>query len=265
MKKRATWVNGVLDGGVPGDDLGLLRGLTVFDTWRTYGDHPFRLTQHLERFEASAAEMSIALPSREEICAEVARASASFPKGADLQIRFTVTGGGARIVDVQILDEARIWGEVKVGKLRWDPPEWLPGVVKHGSRASWVLAAQRQHADEVLLVDSGGFILEANRSNVFAVIDGVVRTPPLDRRCLEGVTRGALVEAAIRSGIPIDQSPLPFESPFDELYLSSTLKELAPVVEVCGQPITGAGPVGRALLDAFRALVRSEIQSRPSP
>ena len=137
------------------------------------------------------------------------------------------------------------------------PLPWLPGSVKHGSRAGWVLAARAAGVDEVVFVNPEGNILEANRSNVFAVVGGVLSTPPNDGAKLEGVTRGALIEAARRAGLPFEESHLALEEGFDELYLSSTLKELAPVEEIDGRKV-GGGPVGSALLEAFRELVVRE-------
>ena len=247
-------VNGVEDAGVPGDDPGLLLGLTVFDTLRTYGSHVFRLDAHLDRLEASARQMGIGLPSRDLIRGEILANVIE-----DARIRYTVTAGGNRVLDTAPLDAAQVSGPIRVAPVRWDPPDWLPGAVKHGSRASWILAAQRLQVDEVLLVDSGGNILEANRSNVFAVIDGMLCTPPLDGRCLEGVTRRALLDAAAASGLSIVERPVLLESSFDELYLSSTLKELAPVVQMGSGPGPGGGPMGKQLRAAFRTLVKAEI------
>ena len=251
------WVNGVEDGGVPGDDPGLLLGLTVFETVRTYGGQPFRLMQHVDRLMASGEQMGIALPSRQAIVDDFEscfRAAGT----SDVRVRYTVTDGGQRIVDCHDVDVRRIGAPIRLGRLDWDPPEWLPGVVKHGSRASWIVAARQQEVDEVFLVDRNGFILEANRSNVFAVVQGVIWTPPLDDRFLEGVTRGALLEAAQRHELPYEERPLPFEGEYDEFYVSSSLKELAPVVWCCGREGPGAGPVGERLHQAFRALVTEE-------
>lgn len=247
------WVDGVAGAGLPGDDPGLLLGLTVFETIRTYKKHPFRLAAHLDRLESSAKALRISTPARATIEREIAGAIAE-----DVRIRYTITAGDHRIVDVAPINRAKVGGPVSVARMNWQAPDFLPSVVKHGSRAAWIVAARELDVDEVLLTDPKGFILEANRSNVFAVIDGVVRTPPVDGRFLVGVTRGALLDAAERAGVPTDTSPLPVDSNFDELYLSSTLKELAPVVRLDGKPGPGGGPVGAELLKAFHQLVHEE-------
>lgn len=246
-------VNGVADIGIPGDDPGLLLGLTVFDTMRTYGHAGFRFSQHLDRLEASAARFRIPCPERSLIESEIAA-----NLGENCSVRYMLTAGGNRVLQVKPIDESRIGAPVRVARMDWNPPSWLPGVVKHGSRAAWMVGAQNLGVDEVILVDNGGFILEANRSNVFAVVDGTLVTPPLDGRFLPGVTRSALIEASEKAGLPLEERPLPYDAPFDELYVSSTMKELAPVVGVDERPGPGNGPLGGRLLEAFRELISLE-------
>ena len=246
-------VNGVLGEGIPGDDPGLLLGLTVFDTMRTYGQQGFRFAQHLDRLEASAARFRVPCPERSLIESEIVS-----NLGENCSLRYMLTAGGNRVLQVKPIDQARISAPIRVARMDWNPPNWLPGVVKHGSRAAWMVGAENLGVDEVILVDNEGLVLEANRSNVFAVLEGVLVTPPLDGRFLSGVTRSTLIEAAKGAGVPVREAPLPYDAPVEELYLSSTLKELAPVVEVDGKPGPGAGPVGAQLLAAFRALVSRE-------
>ena len=246
------FVNGVEDAGLPADDIGFTRGMNAFETLRTYGRAPFRLEEHLTRLVASAEAMQIPLDSIDTVRNEIIQ-----HLDEDVWIRVTLTAGRNRVLHVHPVDKAKIGRPVKVASVRMAPLPWLPGSVKHGSRAAWVLAARARGVDEVLFVNPDGHILEANRSNVFGVVGGVLRTPPNDGDNLVGVTRGALLEAARAADIPFDDSPLPLESNFDELYLSSTLKELAPITELDGRKV-GAGPIGAALHQSFRALVSRE-------
>lgn len=245
------FVNGVLDAGLPGDDPGFTRGLNVFDTLRTYGGTPFRLGPHLDRLELSAAALGIPFPGRAVLHEEILGVSAG-----DRCVRVALTAGGNRVLTWTPIDPARVGGPVRVASVISQPNPYLPGHVKHGSRAGWVLAARRLEVDEVVFVNPEGNILEANRSNVFAVVDGIVRTPPLGGN-LQGVTRGAILEAARDADLDVSEDPLPLVTEFDELYLSSTLKELAPVERLDDREI-GAGPVGARLHAAFRALVTRE-------
>lgn len=239
----------------PADDPVLWTGMGVFETLRTYGRAPFRVALHLDRLAASAAWMGVPLPDRDALAADLIAAAAAIPGESKLNI--LLTGGGHRLVRASPLDPARVGAPLRVATRPWSPPPWLPGRVKHTSRAAWELAARDAGVDEVLWVTPDGDWTEANRSNVFVVRDGVVLTPPDDGRILQGVTRDGLIEAGRAAGITVHETRVA-AGPCDELYLCSTLKELAPVVELDGQPAAGAGPVGARLHAAFLAYFRDD-------
>jgi branched-subunit amino acid aminotransferase/4-amino-4-deoxychorismate lyase len=252
------FVDGIEDGRIAADDPGLLLGMTIFETMRTYDGAPFRMDSHLRRLDHSARIMGIELNSVAGLKTSIESVLGKCNPVDDVRIRVTITAGGSRVIDVKTLDFEKVGAFIRVGKLQWDPPNYLPGVIKHGSRASWVVASRHQGVPEVLLVDSAGCILEASRSNVFAVMDGVIVTPKPDSRFLEGVTRGSLIEAASNAGITVRETTLPFDSTYEEFYLSSTLKQLAPVVEIAGDKAPGGGPLGASLRSAFLELVKRE-------
>lgn len=256
------FVDGVEDAGVAADDPGLLLGMTVFETLRTYSGRPFRPNDHLDRLAASASFMGIETQASDVILRTITETlEACQPLDGPVRIRLTVTGGGAHIIDIKSLQPGKAGRPVHVGRLNWAPPEYLPGLIKHGSRAAWVVASKRQEVEEVLLVDPEGDILEGSRSNVFVVKDGVLSTPPTGNNSLPGITRQTLIEVAASCGIPCKIAPVPFHNDYDEFYLSSTLKQLAPVPVRCGKAQPGAGPVGESLLKAFRQLVEQETAS----
>lgn len=250
----------LLDGRPPGensllDDPALWTGEGVFETLRTYDGRPFRVELHLARLRGSAAWMGIAWPGEDVLADEIAgvvRAAGGGDGGegsaAEWKVNVLLTGGGHRVVKAVPLDRSRVGAPVRVVTRAWAPPSWLPGRVKHTSRAAWTLAARG--VDEVIWVVDGRWT-EANRSNVFVVRDGVVWTPPDDGSILVGVTRDTVIEAGRAAGIDVREGPVA-AGPCDELYLASTLKELAPVVELDGASGPGGGPVGARLLAAFR-------------
>jgi branched-chain amino acid aminotransferase len=251
MRLRVDGIDGAM---LPADDPAITRGVSVFETMRSYGQTVFRLEQHLDRFVASAKSIGLAGPSRKWLADEVAEVCA-----ADVYIRITLTGGGHLITQAHPIDASKVGRAVPVALVDYTPSKWLPGSVKHSSRAGWVMAARGLGVEEVLFQDQSGVLLEANRSNVLVVRDGIVLTPPTDGRILAGITRSALFDAAGREGIRMQESTIRLADGYDELYLSSTLKEVAPV-ELDG--ISGAGPIGEALHRAFQSVVRDETGER---
>jgi branched-subunit amino acid aminotransferase/4-amino-4-deoxychorismate lyase len=233
------------------DDTALTLGMAVFETLRTYARRPFGVDTHLARLGASAQFCGIAWTERiaAAIRDELATVAAAIPGESKLNV--LLTGGGRRIVKAEDLDLSRAGAPVRVATRPWAPSPWLHGRVKHTSRMAWVLAARQAGVDEVIWVAPDGVWTEANRSNVFVVRGGVFCTPPDDGRILQGVTRDAMLAAARAIRVPVCEDPLP-AGPCEELYLCSTLKELAPVVEIDGYPGPGAGPVGANVLAEFR-------------
>ncbi|MFV8816209.1 aminotransferase class IV [Haliea sp. E17] len=105
---------------------------------------------------------------------------------------------------------------------------------------------------ETLLYNQQGELTEASACNVFVVKDGVVRTPPLDHQKLPGITRLMLLEILRRDGsIPVEETVISLEDlrAADEVWLTSSTKEIAPVVEIDGQAV-GDGQVGNVWLAA---------------
>ncbi len=231
------------------DDLAFARGLGVFDTLRTYAGRPVHLDVHLDRLTASAAALGVPMPDRALLRAEVRQAAAALP--GEAVVRISLTAGGSRIVQASLLPEPPT--SVRVATRPFPEHPWLSGRVKHISRAVSIVAVRDAGVDEVFWVDRGGMLLEGTWSNIFAVRDGVLCTPADDGRILSGITRSRVLAAARSLGLPVAEGGLPAVGPFDELYLSSSLKLLCPVVELDGAPAPGAGPVGDQLAEALRA------------
>lgn len=116
-----------------------------------------------------------------------------------------------------------------------------------------VLAAQRAAAAgavEAILVRDG-VVTEATRSNVLAVVGGVVRTHPTGPLILPGVTREVVLELALEADIPVREEELGADELFaaEEVLLTGTTSDVMPVVTVDGRAVGGGrpGPVGRRL------------------
>jgi branched-subunit amino acid aminotransferase/4-amino-4-deoxychorismate lyase len=244
------FVNGIgtplSEAAIPIEDLGFLRGWTVFDTLRVEGE-PVDLQLHLDRLTNSGASVGIDVPHHETLRREV-RAAARHVDGSSV-VRITLTGSGTRIVTAKPLDEGRRHRPVRaVRGIHRDEP-FLGGSAKHGSRAGWMAAVARSGAEEVLLVDRDGRFTEGTTSAIVAVVDGVVLTAPNDGRILPSVTVVSLLARAEARGVPVVRRGAASSGPWDALYLASTLRVLAPVVELDGVALSGWDPIGRALVD----------------
>ena len=103
----------------------------------------------------------------------------------------------------------------------------------------------------------GGFLTEASSSNVLVVRDGKIVAPPTDNQILPGITYDAAVEFARDASLPLDIRPVTREEALsaDEMWLSSSTKEVLAVTTVDGRPFAGGtpGPVFRRVHELFQA------------
>jgi len=242
-------VNGAVmpveEAGISVLDPGFTLGWAVFETLTASGGVPDNLSEHLDRLAESAREAAVPPFDRAELEREVHRAARAV--GGPARIRITLTAGETRVVVAQPLDLTRRHRPVTAarGIFREDP--YLPGSVKHTSRASWATAVTRADVDEVLLVDGRGRLVEGTTSGILAVIDGVLYTHPQDGRILESTTVRRLLERAQALGIEARLTAPPAAGPWDGLYIASVSRHIAPVVLLDGERLAGWDPVGRRL------------------
>ena len=259
-------------------DRGFLYGDSVFESWRSYEGSPFALDEHLARLEHSAERVLIALPvSRATLRAEVLSAMAAHGS-AEAYVRLTLTRGVGRalgldpelaerplrVVLVSTLSPpASELYEVGIAAItfRAERPSDAPAVTdaKIGNYLLAVLAmraARDKGAREALLLDAQGNLLEGATSNVFAVFRGTLVTPPETAAILPGITRAHVLRIARDSGVPVELRSLPKAelAQADEVFISSSIRELVPVVSIDGQRVGPGlpGPVTRELLRRYR-------------
>lgn len=112
----------------------------------------------------------------------------------------------------------------------------------------------RQGVDETLLFNERGELTEASACNAYIVKNGEVITPVLDSQKLPGITRHILLELLRKDGsIAVQERPVSMDEVLDadEVWLTSSSKEVVPVIEVDGKPV-GSGEVGDVWLAAQR-------------
>jgi para-aminobenzoate synthetase component I len=107
---------------------------------------------------------------------------------------------------------------------------------------------------QLLIEDADGLVLETDRANVFAVIDGVLRTPPADGRLLPGVTRAAILRLAAAAGLPACVGPLSSGDlrRASEMFVTNSVRGVLPVRSAAGGALAAApGPVTARLIAAL--------------
>lgn len=130
----------------------------------------------------------------------------------------------------------------------------------------WHLSeAQAQGWTEVVMLNERGEVAECTTANIFCVKDGRVTTPPLSSGCLEGVTRGVLLEIAPRAGVTLFEQTLTPEDLFsaEEVFITSTNRSLLGVSEIAGHKYSVVmGPIAQKLERAFDTTMRDYVAQR---
>jgi branched-chain amino acid aminotransferase len=292
MAGRCVWIDG--EAHAPDQafisvyDRGLLYGDSVFEALRTYVGKPFALEEHLARLRRSAEKVFITLPlSDDALATEVVRAVRELGND-ESYVRILVTRGTGpismdpdtakeptRVVFVEPLTapprEAYVAGiAVITSPVRRTVDDTAAAGAKVANYLASILAlreAKARGAAEALVVDARGFVVEGTTSNVFAVLAGRLVTPPIFAGILPGVTRDHILRAASDLNLPVTERPLQREELYaaDEVFITSSVRELFPVVRVDGRTIGSGvpGPIGRALHKRFRESVG--LGDRPMP
>lgn len=131
----------------------------------------------------------------------------------------------------------------------------------------WAIAeAQREGFDEVVLLNERGEVSECTAANIFAVKNEKVITPPLSSGCLEGVTRGILMEIASEAGTSVVEQTMRLEDLYgaDEVFVTSTNRNVIGVKEIAGHTIASGttGEITKKLDEAFEAYINDYIERR---
>ena len=260
-------------------DHGFLYGEGVYETLRTYNGKPFLYDRHMRRLRRSAEMIVLDVPFPDDQFAARIRetVSAAALNGAEAYIRVLLTRGiGELTYDPKATPAPSV---VIIVKPNVDPPAdafskgvkvcmspYLrnhPGsvspMIKSNNLMNNALAMQdalRKGATEAILRNYRGELTECTQSNLFIVKNGAALTPPLDAGLLPGITREFVFEVGKDIGVEVRDQVLRDEDLFgaDECFLTSTTKELVPIVQVDTRKIGAGvpGPVTKKLLEGYR-------------
>jgi len=241
---------------VPLKDDGLYRGDGAFEVIRLYDGKPFALGDHLDRLGRSAAAIELEF-DRAALEAEIDALLAELGD-ADGQLRLIVTRGGRRLAMTEPIPAHA--ETVGVATVTYTPSVILNGVksLSYAANMQATRLAKAQGADEAVLVQLDGIVLEPPTSSIFWVSpQGSLRTPALDNGVLESITRDRLIKA-----LDVEQGSWPVADmrAAKEAFLASTTREIQAVSTIDGTALAEApGPRTREAQAAFAATLGREL------
>jgi len=255
-------------------DRGFLFGDGVYEVIPAYGGRLFRLDEHLARLESSLDQIRIRpLLSHREWESILERL---LPDDRDRSVYLQVTRGVAEKRDHAMPAKPTptvfaMSSELKnpydvhvgVGAITLDDTRWQLCQVKAITLLANILLRQQaldsNCAEAILIRD--GLVSEGAASNVFAVIDDVLVTPPKSHDLLPGITRDLLLELAQANAIEAREAAIPAEAlaAADEIWLTSSTREILPVVELDGKRVGDGSPgsIWRSMYDIYQAYKQS--------
>lgn len=266
MTEPVAYVNGqwgpLAQARVPVLDRGFLLADGVYEVIPAYAGRMLRADEHLARLERSLAEVRMGNPHTRAQWLDLLGRLIRENGGGDKMVYLQVTRGAAAgrghpfpenlpptvvafcqplpLPSAEMREDGV--GVIAVPDIRWSRCDikaiaLLPNLLA-------TQAAKEQGCNEALLVRDDR-ITEGASSNVFAVLDGTVATPPKNNEILPGVTRDLLLELLRGAGVPVQERPLGLAElrRADEVWITSSTREVLAVARVDGQPV-GAGRPG---------------------
>ena len=251
---------------VPVLDRGFVFGDGVYELVPVYSRKPFRLDGHLRRLQGSLDGIRLANPHAVAEWREMILQLIALQDFSDQSVYIQVTRGtpveGQPPRDHAFPRDGAPTVFMFAQPLVTAPPEqkaagvcavtavdnrWLRCDIKAISLLANILLRQQaidaDCAETVMLRD--GFLTEGAASSIFVVKDGVLRAPPPSNLMLTGITYDVVLELAAAHGIPIEVRPIADAElrGADELWMTSSTREIMAIVKLDGAPV-GAGVPG---------------------
>lgn len=278
------WLNGKLvdkmDAKISVYDHGLLYGDGVFEGIRVYHSKVFRHQQHIDRLYDSARAIALEIPMAPGDLLKAVEDTVKANNKVNGYIRLLVTRGvGSLGLDprkcepniVVIVDDIALYPQelyesgleiVTASTIRSHPNTVNPRV-KSLNYLNNILAkieGQRAGCFEALMLNHKGEVAECTGDNIFLVKNGKLTTPPKDAGILDGVTRNAVIELALKAGIPFEEVTMTRYEVYtaDECFLTGTAAEIIAVTKCDSRPIGSGkpGPVTKKLRELFQELTK---------
>jgi len=267
-------------------DRGFLFADGVYEVIPAYGGRPLREAAHLARLSNSLRGIRLPEPLSHTEWADVFRRLLAGTAGIDQAIYLQVTRGAAAVRDHRfpadvgptlfamtrpLAPRDPALSERGVAAIVREDIRWGRCDIKSVALLAAVLLRQEAaeaDAEEAILV-RGGLITEGATSNVFIVLQGALFTPPKGRQLLAGITRALVLELARGAGIGCEERPidLPMLRSADEVWLTSSTREVMPVTHLDDRPVGTArpGPLWRRMNALYQELKGSLQRSVDDP
>ncbi|MEP6941797.1 MAG: D-amino acid aminotransferase [Betaproteobacteria bacterium] len=257
-------------------DRGFIYGDGVYELVPVYDRAPYRMSQHLTRLQRSCDGIGLANPHAAAAWESIIRDLIGRMPFADQAVYLQVTRGVAKrdhafpagvaptvfmMSNPLVLPTAE-QVERGVAAITGTDERWLHCDLKTTSLLGNVLA--RQAAVAAGAVESvlfrNGYLTEASASNVLIVKNGTIVAPPKDNLILPGITYDATFDLARAGGMTLTVRPVSEDEALsaDEMWLSSSTKEVLAVTTLDGKPFAGGAPgaVFRKMHALFQASKR---------
>jgi branched-chain amino acid aminotransferase len=244
----------------------------VFETLKVVPAGPVALNRHLRRLVDSARVLHLPVPNERVVRSAVSEVVAAWTSdGGELgRLRITFTAGEAPLGSergdasptlVVAVSDTDPWPPTTSAiTVPWTRNERSAVAgAKTTSYAENVVAlraARERGASEALVANTVGELCEGTGTNVFVVVDGEVFTPPLASGCLPGITRELVIEWF---GAREQTMPIEVLTTADEVFLTSSTRDVHPVVRLDDREWSTPGPVSRELQEAFTRLMAGDI------
>ncbi len=257
-------------------DLGLLRSYAVFDYVQLYQGCPFHLKEHLQRLKKSAEQVQLKLPMSIEAMEKIALELIQKNEPIDAGIRFIVTAGLCGPDLLLPKNESTLI--ILFHPISPNPEHYYQSGMKavttpllrylpHVKTTNYMPAifakkyALEHQSDDALYIDELGGILEATTSNVFFIKDGTIITDDSDL-IVKGITREIILNLA-KPHFPIEYRALPIKeiSSCDEAFLTSSIKDIIPLVKIDDQNVGNGkpGPISHQLRGLFHVYLQNYL------
>ena len=263
-------------------DHGLLYGDGVFEGIRSYNGRVFKLDEHLERLYDSAKSIMLEIPISIETMEATVLETLRRNHLTEAYIRLIVTRGVGDlgldpdkcpkpsiiiIADKIVLYPQKYYEEgleIVTVSVRRNYAEAINPRIKSLNYLNNILAkieGKQAGAEEVLMLNAEGYVVECSGDNIFWIKNEVLVTPPVHMGILEGVTRNSVIDLAREAGMRVEERVFTRHDLYiaDECFLTGTAAEVIPVVKIDRRSIGDGQPgkITQRLITAFRQLAHS--------